>query len=104
MAKYVLVYKGGGGPATEEEGAAVMAAWMAWFGKLGGAVVDAGNPFGPALAIAPDGAVSDGAHSGLTGYSIIAADSLSAAAELAKECPHLASGGTVEVYETFNVM
>jgi hypothetical protein len=35
MGKYVLAYRGGGMPATPEEGEKVMAAWMNWFGSLG---------------------------------------------------------------------
>lgn len=100
MASYVLVYKGGGElPASEAEQQAVMNQWMGWFGTLGEAVADGGNPFGPSKAITPDGAVADGGPSGLTGYSILRADSLDAATALAKGCPHLAAGGTVEVYE-----
>ena len=104
MANYVLVYKGGNQPASAEEGAAVMNAWMAWFGGLGEAVVSPGNPFGPSASVGTDGSVSDSAPSGLTGYTVLAADSLSAATEMAKGCPQLASGGTVEVYETFDIV
>jgi len=39
-----------------------------------------------------------------SGYSIIKADSLSAAVEMAKGCPILQSGGQISVYETFPVM
>jgi hypothetical protein len=39
----------------------------------------------------------------LSGYSIIAADSLDAAVELAQGCPVLADGGTVNVYEAVAV-
>lgn len=104
MAKYVLAYGNGRMPESEEEGAAVMAAWMAWFGKLGEAVVDGGNPFGPSMSVATDGTVSQGASSGLGGYSIISADSLDAAVAMAKGCPNLDSGGRVDVYETFEIM
>jgi hypothetical protein len=104
MANYVLLYKGGGVPATEEEQQQVLAAWNGWYEQLGQAVVDGGNPFGPAKSIAADGTVSDGGASGLTGYTILQADSLDAAARLGQGCPVLASGGTVEVYETFQVM
>jgi hypothetical protein len=104
MTNYVLLYKGGGVPATEEEQQRVMAAWGAWYEKLGQAVADGGNPFGPSRSIAADGSVSDGAASGMTGYTIIQADSLDAATELAKGCPILDDGGTVEVFETFQVM
>lgn len=104
MANYVLVYKGGGMPQTEAEQKKVMAAWTAWYGALGAAIVDGGNPFGPAKSIATNGKVTDGGASSLTGYTIIKADTLAAATELAKGCPNLAGGGSVEVYETFNVM
>jgi hypothetical protein len=104
MTNYVLVYKGGGMPATEEEQQQVMAAWGAWTEKVGQAMVDLGNPFGPSKSIAADGTVSDGGASGMTGYSILQAGSLDAATELASSCPIIASGGTVEVYETLQVM
>jgi hypothetical protein len=104
MSNYVLVYTGGSMPETEQAQAAAMAAWGAWFGALGSAVVDAGNPFGPAASITSDGAVTDGGPSGLTGYSILKADSLGAATTLAKDCPVLSTGGAIEVYETFEVM
>jgi hypothetical protein len=104
MSTYVLAYTGGGMAETEEEQAAVMAAWGAWMGGLGDAIVDAGNPFGPSAVVASDGAVSQGAPSGLTGYSIITADSLDVAITQVKDCPVLASGGAVEVYEVFPVM
>ena len=81
-----------------------MAAWGNWFGTLGPAIVDAGNPFGPSASVSSGGSISDGASSGLTGYSVLSADSLAAASDLAKGCPILANGGSVEVYETFAVM
>ena len=103
MGKYVLAYKGGGMAATEAEQAAAMEKWTGWFGQLGAAVADGGNPFGPSTAVSSDGSTTD-ASAGLTGYSILTADSLSAAADLAKACPVLESGGTVEVYEAIDVM
>ena len=104
MATYVLAYKGGRMPETDAERDAQMAAWGGWFQNLGKAVVDAGNPFGPSKALAGDGTISDGASSALTGYSIVTTDSLDAAATLAKGCPILANGGSLEVYETLEVM
>jgi hypothetical protein len=104
MANYVLLYKGGGVPASEAEQQQVMAAWGRWFEQLGQALVDGGNPFGPSTAVSPDGTVSNGAPSGMTGYSIVKADSLDAATEMARSSPIITSGGTIEVYETFEVM
>ena len=100
MANYVLVYKGGRPAGGNPE--AAMAAWGQWFGTLGAAVVDGGNPFGPSKTVGGSG-VSDGAASSLTGYSVLKADSLTAATALAKGCPVLAGGGTVEVYETIKM-
>jgi hypothetical protein len=104
MPKYVLAYRGGGMPETEEEQHAVMAAWGAWYGELGAAVADGGNPFGPSCSIAPDGSVTPAGSAGLTGYTILDLASLDDAAAKAKGCPVLQSGGSVDVYETFDVM
>jgi hypothetical protein len=104
MGKYVLAYRGGGMAATEAEQKAAMEKWMGWFGQLGAAVSDGGNPFGESTAVTSDGSTT-GASAGLTGYSILTADSLSAAADLAKGCPVLGeAGGSVEVYEAIDVM
>lgn len=104
MANYALAYKGGKMAETDEERERVMAAWGEWMGTLGSSLVDIGNPFGASATVTNGGTVSDGTGSALTGYSILDADSLSAATELAKGCPVLASGGSVEVYETIKVM
>ena len=97
MGKYVLAYTGGGSPQSEEEGRQVMAAWTAFFEQLGDAVVDWGAPFSGSTV------VGGGASAGLSGYSIISADSIDAAAEMAKACPIFAAGGGVEVYEAMEM-
>jgi hypothetical protein len=104
VANYLLIYKGGNQAESPEAGQAVMQAWMNWFGQLGESVVDGGNPTSMGATIAPNGSVSEGGASGVAGYSVLAAGSLQEATEKAKGCPHLQSGGTVEVYETFNPM
>ena len=104
MAKFVLAYSGGGPmPETEEEIAATMEAWGAWFGSMGEAVIDGGNPFGASSSIAPDGTVSAGGTTRLNGFSVISADSLDAAQDMAKGCPVLANDGTVDVYEAMDM-
>jgi hypothetical protein len=103
MTKFVLAYKGGAMGDTPAEQQKQMEAWMNWFGSLGESVVDAGNPFGPSSTINSSGAVKDGAAAGLTGYSILSADSLAEACAKAKGCPVLSTGGTIEVYETVPV-
>jgi len=106
MANYLLLYSGGRMPESEAEQKAVLEAWTAWYNKLGGAVVDPGNPTTPnAKTIHSDGKVSDGPGGTMvSGYTIIKADSLDAAATLSKGCPVLQGGGQISVFETFNVM
>ena len=103
MANFLLTYHGGGMPDSKEEQDRVTHAWEAWFGTLGGSLVDGGNPIAQAKAITPDGGVMD-ATSAPSGYSIIKADSIDAAVALAKGCPVLGGGGNVLVSETFPVM
>ena len=103
MAKFVLAYRGGSMAETEAAQQAVMEQWMNWFGTLGAAVVDGGHPFGASKTIASDGAARDGGAAALSGYSIIDAANIDEAATLAKGCPVLAGGGTVEVYEAMAI-
>ena len=106
MTKYVFFYVGGGMPESEEESAKVLKAWEDWFTDLGPAVVDGGYPFSPtAKSVVNNGTVKDGpAGTMSSGYSIVEAESLEAAAEMAKGCPTLASGGEVSVFETIEVL
>jgi len=98
MGKYLLAYQGGGMAESEAAQQESMAAWGAWFGSLGSAVIDGGAPFGPS------GAVGGGqATSALTGYSILSADDLAGALALAEGCPIIKDGGSVHVYETIDV-
>jgi hypothetical protein len=100
MANYVFAYSGGNGAAADEaDRNAQLAKWGQWLGELGSAVVDRGAPTGTAKTVGTGGSVNDGGSRGLTGYSIVSADGLDAAVELAKGCPVLETGGAVDVYE-----
>ena len=105
MPKYLLAYHGGSGmPESEAEQAQIMEAWSSWFGELGPAVVDGGNPISQARIVNSDGSVSDGGGAGaLSGYSLIEADDIDGAAKLATGCPDLQAGGTVQVAETIEM-
>lgn len=98
MLNYVFTYYGEPKFARPEEGAKYMARWRAWVGGLGDALVNPGTPLGKSKIVS-SGGVSDGAGSKrLTGFSIVEADSMDAALEMAKRCPHL-EHGTIEVAE-----
>lgn len=98
MAKFVYLYAGGQMAETPEAQERSMQAWGAWFGALGAAVTDIGNPFG-ASATVKSGGVTSGGTSNAGGYSIVEAASLDDATAKTAGCPILADGGTVEVYE-----
>lgn len=107
MAKYVFTYHGGGGAdmaqaASQEDIAAEMAKWEAWYGELGEAIVDGGNPFGQTKVVTSNG-VSGPNDNPVTGYTIIDASDIDAAVAAAKGCPILQHGGNVEVAETIDM-
>jgi hypothetical protein len=104
MAKYLFVYHGGSHPETEAEHAAVMEAWGSWFGSMGSAVVDGGNPVGKSSTVQSNGGVTaDGGANPVSGYSLIEAPSLDDALAKAGTCPILAAGGSVEVAEAIDM-
>jgi hypothetical protein len=99
MADYALLYAGGSAPETPEAQEQAMKAWTDWFGTIGANLKDGGNPFAQAKTVSAGG-VKDG-HEGLhlTGYTIVTAPSIDAAADIAKGSPVLGEGGTVTVFE-----
>jgi hypothetical protein len=81
------------------EGEASMKIWKSWFGKLGGAVVEPGNPFGGSKTVTSTG-IQDGTSGNVSnGYSILQAADLGAAAKLVKDCPILGEGGKVHLFD-----
>lgn len=103
MAKFLLVYHGGGMAETPEAQQASMNAWMNWFGQLGPAVVDGGAPTSRAWTIQSDGTIEGGGANPATGYSVLTADNMQSASELAKGCPIIADGGNVELCEMIDM-
>ena len=99
MPRYLIVYLGGNQPATPEEGQRHFAKYMDWLSGLGDAVVSPANPLRETHTIHPDGSVTSGSTIAMSGYTIVQADSLQAALAMAKACPFLEIGGTLEVAE-----
>ena len=99
MAQYVIVYLGGDKPSSPEEGKAHFAKYMEWIQGLGDAAVSPMNPLKGTTTIAPDGSASEGAGSTMSGYTIVEAESMDAALEMARACPFLGINGTLEVSE-----
>ena len=99
MPQYVMVYLGGNQPATPEEGKQHMAKYMEWLSSLGDAAVSPANPLKNTTTVNPDGSTSDGGTTTMSGYTIVQADSMDAALEIARACPFLDVGGSLEVSE-----
>nr|WP_295864225.1 YciI family protein [uncultured Chitinophaga sp.] len=80
--------------------------WMDWIGGIAAQnkLADRGNRLEQTgKVVKPNNVVTDGPFTEiketLGGYTVIQADSLEEAAELAKGCPILAVGGNVEIRE-----
>jgi hypothetical protein len=105
MTKFLFSYHGGNPPSSPAEGQKVMKAWTDWMGGLGKALIEPGNPTGASKMVGAGGKVSaGGGGTAVTGYSVVEAKDLDAAVAMAKTCPQLAAGGTVEVGEITPVM
>ena len=103
MSNYIFAFHGGKKPEGPEEGAKFMERWKAWVGGLGDAVVNPGNPVGMSKTVSSGGVSDGGGSNPLSGYSIVKADSVDAAVEMAKGCPHL-DHGTIEVAEVMEII
>jgi hypothetical protein len=99
MAKYVIVYIGGNHPSTPEEGKQHFAKYQEWLTSLGNSVVSPMNPLKNTSTVNPDGTVTSGSVTTMSGYTIIETESMEAALEAVKACPFLDIGGSLEVSE-----
>jgi len=99
MTQYVITYLGGNPPATPEEGKQHFTEYQTWLASLGTAAVSPMNPFKNTNTINADGTVNAGSTTNMSGYTIIEAGSMEAALEMAKTCPFLSIGGSLEVSE-----
>ena len=99
MPRYIMVYLGGDQPSSPEEGQRHFARYMDWLAELGDAAESPANPLGPSSTVNPDGSVSAGGSTGMSGYTIVRAESMEAALEMAKSCPFLEINGSLEVSE-----
>lgn len=99
MAQYVIVYLGGDRPSSPEEGKQHMSKYMDWITALGDSAVSPANPLKNTSTVNSDGSVTAGGTSTMSGYTIIDVDSMDAALTIAKACPFLEIGGSLEVSE-----
>ncbi len=101
MSTFIYLYRGPFKEMTPEEGAK----WGTWLGNMGAALIDQGSPCGGGTVIVDDG--SSAKISGITGYTLVEAKNLDAAAALTKGHPLLTGNQglySVEVLELIDMM
>ena len=99
MPQFMITYFGGDKPSTHEEGKAHFAKYQEWLGSLGDAAVKPMNPLKCTQTITPNGELSEGSATAMSGFTVVEADSIEAAVAMAKGCPFLEVNGTLEVAE-----
>ena len=99
MNNYIIFYLGGNMPTNQEEGAKHFEKYKQWLVSLGDSIESAANPLKDTHTINPDGTITDGTTTAMSGFTIIKADSLETALEMSKTCPFLEIGGSLEVSE-----
>jgi hypothetical protein len=105
MPEFAYLYRGGSRPESPEQAQQVMQKWIAWMKDLAerGHMVDRGQPLEPTGKIVhgANKSVIDGpfaeAKDVIGGFTLIKANDIAQAAELAKGCPIFEGGGQVEV-------
>ncbi len=99
MAQYIITYLGGVQPSSPEEGKQHFAKYKEWLSSLGDSAVNPANPLKDTNTVNSDGTVTTGSTTSISGFTIIKADSMEAALLIAKACPFLDIGGSLEVSE-----
>jgi len=71
MTQYIITYLGGDHPSSPEEGKQHFAKYKAWLSSLGDSVVSPANPLKNTSTVNPDGTVTTGSTTSMSGYTII---------------------------------
>lgn len=97
MKNYIYTYHSN---QTTQPAPEALTAWNSWFDTLGDALIDGGNPITGQKMLLKDGTIEKDSND-LIGYSIVKANSIDEAVEMAKNNPLAnAPGCAVRVYET----
>ncbi|MDH3974925.1 MAG: hypothetical protein OEV42_11660 [Deltaproteobacteria bacterium] len=103
MAQYIISYIGGNQPSSPEEGKQHFAKYKEWLSSLGDSAISPANPLKNTNTVNPDGTVTKGSITAMSGYTVIEADSMESALDMAKACPFLHIGGSLEVSELIQI-
>jgi hypothetical protein len=101
MPRYLIAYHGGRQSLSPAQRAEHMAKWKAWIAELGEAVINPGTPLAGGKLVTSSG-VSELGPESLSGFSVLLADNMDAALEIAQRCPFL-DIGTIELAEAMEM-
>ena len=99
MPRFLITYLGGNKPETPEAGKQHFAKYQEWLSSLGKSAVSPANPLKNTITVNPDRSVSSGSTTAMSGFTIIEVGTMDTALSLAKQCPFLDVGGSLEVSE-----
>lgn len=99
MPQYMITYLGGNQPSTPEEGKQHFEKYKAWLASLGDSAISPANPLKNTNTVNSDGTVTTGSTTTMSGYTVVEANSIEDALVMAKACPFLDIGGSLEVSE-----
>lgn len=103
MNQYIMSYLGGDQPSSPAEGKKHFAKYQQWLGSLGEHVVKPMVPYKQVHTIKPDGSVNEGSSVAMSGHTVIQAESIEHAIELAKSCPFLDINGSLEIAQLVKI-
>ncbi|MCF6320698.1 MAG: hypothetical protein L3J32_02890 [Rhizobiaceae bacterium] len=99
MANYILAFHGGTIPENPDDKAMIKEKWGVWMGQVGEAMTNQGAPLGMSSTVSSSGISDDGGANPISGFMVVETDSKESAIGIAKTCPHLEFGGSIEVAE-----
>ena len=102
MPQFAFLYLGEPQVDDPGEAKAHQRIWFEYIGSLGDAVVTPGMPMSPATRITTDGIGPAPTEGRLTGLTIVEAEDMDAAVEMAKPCPFV-KFGTLDVVQIFEM-
>lgn len=103
MPDYMISYLGTPKSMTPEEGQQHMSEYKQWMASLGEALVSPANPLNNTHVISANGEVTQGGTTSMSGYSVVQAKDYEAALVIAKDCPYLKVGGSIELSEMIKI-
>lgn len=99
MAHFLMAYIGGEHPTSPDEQKKHFDSYTEWLGNINDKILVPMLPLKDTTTVNPDASITEGSTTAMSGYTIIDAETMEEALGIAKSCPFLEIGGTLEVSE-----